>query len=189
MNLGVGARGKIELNGVPISMVKGDASIDGKLVVGSTGFHYTKRPRTRSLREKVIDLQTENKSFAVILDQAEEFKTKSLSTLAKTLRINMSARLMMLASKDIDEKKIGYCDKLKVSYEPGLVDHIPKGSFLLRKLGREVIEYVLKVAKGSPANARNFASMIYGDHRVNKREDPVQLKMARQVLRSWRKKI
>lgn len=185
LGLKLGAKGEVELNGVPISEIKGNAAIDGTLLVGSTKFDHTQRPPTRSLSMKIKAIEFEKCSSLVILDNIERFMIKSLSSLTKAIKASPSAKLLMLTKKDIDERQIGFCDKLRICYDPAFTNFIPENSDLLEMLTRDSIDHILKVAEGVPSRARRVASVIYGDRIAQKRKLPAKLDEITEVLRNW----
>lgn len=183
--LGVGGGGRVELNGISIADLKASESLKGKLLVGSTKVLQTERSRTQSLLSKVQALRLEKRSLLVVLDEANKFKPRSISALMKTLRTNPDCRLLMLSQEDIDIQKAGFSDSLKVSYDGGLIGLISPQLFTFLEMKKEVVDYILKIAKGVPSKARIAASLVYGNHRVRRQVGNISLSEAIQVLCDW----
>lgn len=183
--LRVGGGGRVELDGTSIADLKASGSLNGKLLVGSTKIRQTKRSRTQTLLSKVQALRLEKRSLLIVLDEANRFGFRSLSALAKTLRTNPDCKLLMLSQKNIGNPEVGFSDKLMVSYDCGLTGLMSQKLFASLGMSKEVVDYVLKIARGVPSKARIAASLVYGSHKARKRKGDISLGEATQALREW----
>lgn len=134
----------------------------------------------------MVAVGSEVDRLAIILDNANQFTPKSIASLIRTLKVNKNARLMLLSCEDLDEGKIGYCDKLRIGYDSKLIELIGENSPIFTMCQKEVVDFILETSKCVPSEAGKIASMIRGDHKVNHRKEPADLEKAKEVLENWR---
>ena len=185
LNLEVGAKGVVKAGEYDLQSLKTEAGIEGKLTIGSTSLLETRRPRTRTLRRKLMDIASiSSKRHLILLDRASEYPIPSLCQLGARIRATQDLfRLILLCSSDISLQNLLSCDKCKLCYEPALTDIVyPRFQRAYPMFSRDATDKILEKGNGVPSKISKLAAIAYGTYKLLRKHQTIDREFVEYTL-------